>query len=39
LLDEQIRGTANHTSALWSVWMLARWYALERAGTGSIAVA
>jgi len=39
LLDEQTRGTANHTSALWSVWMLARWYAQERAAATSIAVA
>jgi asparagine synthase (glutamine-hydrolysing) len=31
LFDEQIRGAANHTAPLWSVWMLARWYEQERA--------
>jgi asparagine synthase (glutamine-hydrolysing) len=31
LYDEQVRGAANHTAALWSVWMLARWYAQEQA--------
>jgi len=31
LFDEQVRGGANHTAALWSVWMLARWYAQEQA--------
>src|SRR4029077_8746459 len=31
LSDDQVRGAANHTAALWSVWMLARWYAQEQA--------
>jgi asparagine synthase (glutamine-hydrolysing) len=37
LLDEQIRRTANHTSPLWNVWMLARWYEQQR-GSASSAV-
>jgi asparagine synthase (glutamine-hydrolysing) len=27
LFHDHVRGVANYTSALWTVWMLARWYA------------
>jgi asparagine synthase (glutamine-hydrolysing) len=36
MLDAQTRGEANHSSALWTVWMLERWGRLQqRRGAGT----